>query len=102
MAKLTFKKDKPQTGLMTVGHPYLPTSIKLDGMLIGTIYPPNYQKQHWEIGLIVSQTGGNCPWGWLSLKRKYDSEPEARQFIKDNLETIRKKYDLHPIEPFDD
>ena len=89
LPRLTFKKSKP--------GPYhqQTTNIKLDGSLVGTIYPPvsNWVRRDpkWSVMFMLEgaePSNPNCEWRWVRLKVRFDSEPEARKHIRDNLEKI--------------
>jgi hypothetical protein len=40
----------------------------------------------------------NCVWKWITLKRRFESAEEAKQFVLDNAEIIMKQFDLHCLE----
>ena len=89
MAKqtFTFKKQRLETGLAAVGNSYPTTTIKHQKMEVGAIYPPNWRTEDnlWRVRLMV---GTEENWTWKEFKRKFETEPEARQFLKDNAEQI--------------
>ena len=102
--KFTFKKQPRETGLAAVGNPHPDTDIKHNKMLVGTISAPHWQSPDnlWRIRFMVAEEGGdnpNCDWKWIQLKKKFDSEPEAREFLKERAEQILEHYDLHHQEP---
>lgn len=102
MAKFTFKKEKPQTGLASVGNPNPDTIIKLDRMQVGSIVAPWWSSEDnkWAVRLIQA-VEGDQEFRWVTLKKRFDEEPEARQYLNDNFDRI-VAIGLHKIEPLDD
>jgi hypothetical protein len=86
--RFTFKKEPRETGLAGTVRPYPNTQIKLAGKTVGTIYAPNrVASDKWSVGFMVEKepTPTNpCPFAWKTLKRRFDSEPEAREFVQSN------------------
>jgi hypothetical protein len=99
--RFTFKKQKPLTGLMGVGNPYPNTTIKHDKMVVGYIYAPTWQTKDgkWSISLKISDPEDR--WHWSRLKARFDSEPEARNFLNTHAEKILS-FNLHHDEPDED
>lgn len=101
--KFTFKKEPQTTGLAGVGNPYPNTAIKHKKKEVGVIYAPTWQTKDdkWSISLMVlkkeDEEQGNCEWNWISLKARFDSEPEAREFLKEHVEGVLAK-GLHHAE----
>lgn len=85
MAKFSFKKQPPATGLMGVGAPYPSTDIKYGGKVVGTIVAPTWKSKGrgWRVQLAVKQDA-HPGWGWRFLSREFDSEPEARTYLQEN------------------
>jgi hypothetical protein len=85
--KFTFKKQPKTTGLASVGYPHPSTDIKLDKKRVGIISAPNWSTKggKWEIQLMRET---NDDWNWAYVKQKFDSEPEAREWIKQNSEKL--------------
>jgi len=94
--KFMFKKDKKETGLSSVGYPYPKTRIKHNKKDVGYIDPPTWRTKsnEWKIYLaiikqdILEDGNPNCEWRWVSLKKRFKTEPEARLFIKSHLAEI--------------
>ena len=100
---ISFKKCKPETGLASIGYPFPNTNIKVNKKQVGYITAPTWQTKDdkWGIHLAIikkSTKASPCPWKWVSIKRRFDTEPEARIWIKENLERIAEKYKLHFFE----
>lgn len=96
--KITFKKEPKETGLRSVGHVDPNTNIKVGGKIIGIIEAPYWAtKDHkWEVRLAVEGSpvdNPNCSWHWVQVKERFDTEPLARKWVKENLELL--KLDLH-------
>lgn len=101
--KLTFKKHPKETGLRAVGNPYPSVDIKLAGKRVGMIDAPNWQSKDrkWVIRLAIKQTpepGYPAPFGWVTLKAKFDDEKAARAFVTTNSEDIQAKFELYSFE----
>jgi len=93
--RLSFKKDPKTTGLAGVAEPNPRTVIKGDGVEIGYIRPPHYADADyvWSVMLRVNREptpSDPCPWRYAELKKKFTSEPDAREYIKAEWETLSK------------
>ena len=102
-AKLTFKKHKKETGLRAIGNPYASVDIKRNGKRIGIIDAPNWMSKDrkWVIRLAIKQQPEPtcpCPFGWVTLKTKFDLEEGAREFIKMFGDELQSKFDLHEFD----
>jgi hypothetical protein len=95
--KFTFKKQPRETGLASVGNPYPDTDIKLNKKIVGQIVAPNWASKDglWYIRLTRKKEGG---WLWVQIKQKFESEPEAREWLQTNAEKVIA-LDLHSEEP---
>ena len=101
--KLSFKKDPKPTGLYSVGNPNPDTHIKLDGKEIGVIVPPSWNSSHadWVIRFMVikehiEEDGNtNCSWKWITLKKHFDDELSARNFIKEHKNVLLGKFNFY-------
>ena len=86
--RLSFRKEPRTTGLAGIGEPYPDTKIKMDGMIVGTIGAPNWNTKDncWSLWfMIYGDTGNpNCNWSNRRMKPRFATEPEARQWVKDN------------------
>lgn len=100
--KITFKKEKPETGLAAIGNPYPNTQIKVDGKQVGYIYAPTWSitDRKWKVSLAVKE--GDTRWKWIFVKTRFDTEPDARSWVKNKLEAVAKTYTLHSFEDEDD
>lgn len=88
--KFTFKKDKAETGLAAVGNSHPDTNIKVSGLVVGYIAAPNWRTEsnHWKVRLAIAKERTKedpAPFKWITLKKRFDSEPEAREFIKGGI-----------------
>lgn len=98
MNNLSFKRGPRPTGLFSVGHPNADTEIKLDKKLVGMIYAPDWQTKDgkWSAHFMVFKSKPdedkreNCPWKWVQLSKRFDSEEEAREYVKLRLNLILK------------
>lgn len=99
--KFTFKKGVKETGLAAIGNPYAYTTIRLKGKDVGSIVPPsrwdNYQDNKWSIRLHVVDAEKQCGWKNITLKARFDTEPEAREFINLHADAIFAK-GLNPLD----
>jgi hypothetical protein len=97
---ITFKKQPKETGLHSIGYPYPNVDIKLDKKTMGYISAPTWQtKNVWNIYLSVKKSepddNSNCDWKWVTVKKDFENEIEAREFIKGHIEEIQKKFVFH-------
>lgn len=95
--KFTFKKWPENTGLARVANPYSGTDIKLKGQRVGFISPPSARslggEDFWSVWVRVIDTTGvnpNCNW----RNTRFKTEPEARVWIRYNLEAALLKNNL--------
>lgn len=106
MMKFTFRKHKAETGLAAVGYSRRSVDIKHKKMVVGTIYAPNWSTKDgkWGLSIMVEDSDCKCGWKWVHLKHRCDTEEEAREFLKENLESILEQNNLtlHHTEPFND
>ena len=99
--KLTFKKEKKETGLGSFGT-QPSTCVKHNKKHIGNIFYSRW-KSIWEIQIAVKQIPTKedpCKFRWVFPKQKFSTEPEARKYIKEHLESILNKhnFELHYFE----
>jgi len=92
---ITFKKQKKETGLRSVGYPYAAIDIKRDKKVIGMIDPPTWRKDGWHVRLAVRNEPG---WGWLTLGKICGSEEEARELAKKAIPELASTYTFHELE----
>lgn len=102
---ISFKKHPRETGLASVGNSRQSVDIKVNKKVCGMINAPNWQTKDnkWSISIILKKeidiiTDTNCDWVWVNVKIRFDTEEEARQYVKDNLENIAKVRTLHFLE----
>jgi hypothetical protein len=92
----TFKKHPPATGLLSMVMSVF-IDIKVKKQKCGQIIGPNYHNDKWRIGFTVKNEEGNtsnCPWLWVHLKHTATDEASARQWVKDHIDRVDKKYGL--------
>ncbi len=102
LPKLSFKKHPKNTGLYAVGNPESNVDIKVDGIECGSIMAPSWQTKDnkWEIRLMVMKENfmpsPEEPSNWKNIffKTKFDSEKDAREWLKQNWEIIINKYTI--------
>jgi hypothetical protein len=96
---ISFKRGKEETGLAAIGHPFAGVDIKLNKKIIGRISPPHWNKEGWSILLSVkeeeSNNASNCNWKNIFFKKRFNTEEDARQWVKDNLKSISEDYEFH-------
>ena len=87
--KFTFRKDPRETGLAGVGNPYPNTNIKWEKKVVGCISAPSWNTtdNKWGIRLMVKKDE-RPGWAWVRLKARFDTEPEAREFLNENVEKL--------------
>lgn len=96
--KFTFRKQKRETGLAAVARPYSSTVIKHNKLQVGYIHAPDaFTDQHWIIRLRLVDGKQKCGFHWVCVKHKFNSEPEARQWLKTNCEKLLA-LNLHHME----
>ena len=101
--KLSFKKEPKETGLSAIARPNADTQIKADKLRCGRISPPNRfsnQGDLWFINLMVKQVpteADPCDFRWITLKTKFPTEPESREYIKKYWTLICKNFDLYQM-----
>lgn len=103
--KLSFKKHPKETGLAHVGNPHSGVDIKIDGKKVGNILPPTWRSVDncWHIQLyvikedIMEDGNPNCIWRAITIGKKSHTEDEARDFLKENIDRICKRYNLFKI-----
>lgn len=81
--KFTYKKQPTERGLASVGNPHPDTEIKHDKKVVGPITGPNWQSPDnlWRVRLVVLDEREHCNWKWITLKKTFDTEPDARVFL---------------------
>jgi hypothetical protein len=87
----TFKKEPRETGLASIGAGDPNTLIKLEKKEVGYISGPNWQSKDnlWRIRLMkIDKEEKHCGWKWVTLAAKFDDEPSARVYLKENFERI--------------
>jgi len=103
--KVTFKKHEALRGLMAIGYPYTSSDMKINKKVFGSIYAPNWTTpdNKWTIAFMVKNgkydpSEGGADWIWLRIKKKFDSESEAKQWIQNNIDYIVLRYEIHFLE----
>lgn len=91
---ITFKKEKRETGLASVGHPYQNVTIKHNKKEFGTIYAPSWRTRGWRIHF--ARKDGVQGFKWTVVKKVFDTEEESRKFVKDHAEWFESQ-DLHYV-----
>jgi hypothetical protein len=81
----TFKKEKPETGLASVGRPNPDTQIKLNKKQVGYIRAPIWSDDNRKWIVRFAFKDGNS-FTWKQLKGQFDTEEDARKFIQYHAE----------------
>lgn len=97
--KFTFKKGQKETGLAGVGHPYPKTKIKHNKLVVGYINPPTWRTKDnkWCVSIAVQKPVTKeepCSFKWGTVRARFDSEPDARTWVTENLGTVLVKCTL--------
>ena len=89
--KFTFKTDKPtgryRSFFKSTHH------IKLKKKRCGII--TDEEPYRIKLQLMGNDENPNCNWRWATLKVKFESVQEAKDFLNKHIEAILKKYELH-------
>lgn len=91
--KFTFK-------IVKINDWYSYTEIKLKRKVCGTIYMTKDFNDH-RIGLKIEKNekyndnNPNCKWMNILIKKGFQTETEAREWLQMNIEGIMKNYILH-------
>jgi len=75
------------------------TDIKLKGKMVGSI--SETRGNGYGVGFMIKKEkteNDPCPFKWIFLKKRFLTEPEARDFIKKHEVAIKEGYDLHSLE----
>jgi len=94
MKKFTFKKTihEGQYGAFQKDH----TEIKLNKKEVGYISEIDYSDYRVSFAVKKEKTEkGSAPFKWFRVKWHFDSEKEARKYIKENNNRIQEKLNLH-------
>ena len=98
--KFTFKKHQ-RTGryrCFQLNH----TDIKIGGRMVGQI--SETKDEGWRIGFTVKKEVTEkhpAPFRWIFLKKKAQTEENARNIVIGLTEQIQGKFDLYPFEKED-
>ena len=100
MSKFTFKKEPYPTGLASVCFTPSTCIRTKRGFSVGTIYPPSdfRAEKNWRICLALTDNEEKCGFKWITLKARFDTEPEARTWLNENYAKITERYDLYQME----
>lgn len=97
--KFTFKNEKLSPYSSYLKH----TIIKLNRKKCGSIWEKHISstENEAEIRLMIVKNdkindgNPNCSWMWITLKYKFSSTDEAKQYLQDNIGVITQKYTLN-------
>jgi hypothetical protein len=100
--KFTFKKQPVETGLRSIGYSNPNTDVKFNKHIIGEIVAPCWSSNDhkWFIRFMVRREPTeqwSAEFCWKTIKKRFDTEPEARQYILENSDKLEKE-DLHWFE----
>jgi hypothetical protein len=88
MIDFTFKKGTKSTGLASVGAGTPSTTIKYAGKECGCIvFNDSWGSPHGGIKIRLMFEGAgkdnpNCPWRWVTVKKTFGSEEDAREYMQ--------------------
>jgi hypothetical protein len=93
----TFKKYRP-VGRYESEH----SDIKLDGNIVGVIEEVNDNRvtslaELFSVSFMKVNSSQKSDFRWITLKKKFNSDKSARDFLKENFETIIKQFDLFKL-----
>lgn len=98
--RFTFKKGERETGLAAMV--YRPsTDIKYKKKKVGSIRPPScMDKEHvHRVMLMVNSNEDNGGWHWVTLKKRFESEQDARDYLRqEDVVNRLLKLNLHSFE----
>lgn len=77
----TFKREVP-TGLHR-SFSNIFTEVKIKGKQCGIIREGKALND-WSVSLVVKDESQKCGWRWANLKRRFENEQAARDFLKEN------------------
>jgi len=101
--KVTFKKDKPETGLRSVGHTQ-GYDVKLKKKVFGRISAPTRLSRGYTIMFAIEKDeynndgNKNCPWMWIRHAEKFQDGESAKTWFQFNIDRIYGQYKLHYFE----
>ena len=95
MANFTFKKF-PKSGRFQVFE-LNDTEIKLNKMQVGSIAESRLNHKYHISFAVKREPTEKDPanFKWTRLTKTFDTEPEARDFVKKHEKEIQEKYNLH-------
>jgi hypothetical protein len=102
--RVTFKREPKETGLSAVANPRPSVNIKIDGDVVGIIEAPNWLSKDyvWTVRFMVIKTkpdnNPNCDWKWIKLKKTFEKEEDAREFVLKNITAVASKYTFKCLE----
>lgn len=109
-ANFSFKKDIP-SGRYRSFEAQNNYDIRLNKKVVGAIMQirtigPNKDEDEGKflLRLMVNKKdpmedrNPNCVWKWITLKRRFESAEEAKQFVLDGAERLMQQFDLHCLE----
>ena len=97
--RLTFRRQKKETGLWAIGYPDRNVDIKKNGKVIGFIHAPNWRTTDgkWRVSFAVMLTN-ESKWSWKHMSKRFDTEEEARNEIKRIWEKLNERYKFFEFE----
>lgn len=98
LKKFTFKNQKSETGLASVGHSEPDADIKHEGKKVGWITPTSYHQNECRAFFWIKQTPSEndpCDFKVIQLSHKTKTMKEMKEWIKEKTEKILEKFDLY-------
>lgn len=98
--RLSFKREKRETGLAGVARPVPCTQIKADGNVCGSITPADYRSKDnlWSLHFYVKDETNPGAFSVIHFSKKSETEGEMREFVKRNWEEFQRRYQIHSFE----
>jgi len=98
--KLSFKKGERATGLTRIAYPNPITAILGDGRQVGSIHPPHFRDSNrtWAVTFYVKKEPSiaePASFQNTQMKKRFETEPEARIWIRTNWNLIQQRFDLY-------
>ena len=98
--KFKFKKSERATGRFGSFYTARSTAVIVDGYRVGAFHYDGTGKapQEVKIKFMVEKEvtkESTCPWQWITLVHRSNSEPEAREWVKSHMEAIMAKNKIY-------
>lgn len=92
---ITFKRNKPEGRYRSFFNSQ--TDVKLNKKIVGSINEGD-GFNNWRVSLVVKDEEQQCGWRFAKLKKIFESEEEAREWLKANFEMLQEKLNVMSID----